>query len=147
MVYQIPKLPGQSEGVPPPRTGAEFVAGQFSRDGNSPIERLGIYEQRLDRALHAAIRELNMLRKLRRDCRTHEEDDPMSSCAPGTDETSAHPQPVAAQEPAGEAHAPVLDGTIRHIVQNKATAERESSDHDAERAQVDAADGSQHPPS
>jgi hypothetical protein len=73
IVHNIPDLPWQTNIVPEPQSAARFVAAQFYSDGNSALERLAMYEQRLSRGLHAAIRELNALRKLGGDERGGEE--------------------------------------------------------------------------
>src|SRR5688572_26556589 len=50
-----------------PDTAERFVARQLSGTrGASPLERLAVYEQRLDRALHAAMRQLQQLQKIDR---------------------------------------------------------------------------------
>jgi hypothetical protein len=59
-----PKMFG---GDKPPEadSGPRFVSRQFEQSGTSALERLGVYEQRLDRQFHAALRHLEVLRKLR----------------------------------------------------------------------------------
>jgi hypothetical protein len=58
---------------PAPATGEQFVARQFSTTGGgngssiSALERLAVYEQRLDRALHGAFRQFQQLRKMQRE--------------------------------------------------------------------------------
>ena len=46
-------------------SGEQFVARQFAQRNTSSLERLAVYEQRLDRALHAAFRQLQLLKKSR----------------------------------------------------------------------------------
>ena len=51
---------------PVPATGPQFLARQFAKArGNAPLERMAVYEQRTDRALHAAFRQFQQLRKMR----------------------------------------------------------------------------------
>jgi hypothetical protein len=91
MVYEIPDMLGQTAIVPDPLPAARFVAGQFGGDGVSGLERLAMYEQRLSRGLHAAIRELNVLRKLR-DGRDEEDDDGGDGVAQESSEPIANMQ-------------------------------------------------------
>jgi hypothetical protein len=94
------------------RSGAQFVASQFVvKRGTSPIERLALYEQRLDRALHAAYRQLRALREMREEFA--DEDDAQEECAAPTAEDEATAAPEEPQEPS--------DGTPRHILQNEPT--------------------------
>jgi hypothetical protein len=80
-VYKIPELPGMTGPVAPPLPAGRFVAGQFGGDGVSGLERLAMYEQRLARGLHAAIRELNTLRKLRVERDDDVDNDPVAARA------------------------------------------------------------------
>jgi hypothetical protein len=148
-MFNAAQLPWESDEAPSPRSAARFVAGQFGQRGTSPLERLAVYEQRLGRALHAAIRELNMLRKLR-DARGNEDDhaphdveriaktQAAVGAAPG-DTNCVQNKPTDPDAPrktessevgiVSEAASPtsldaldVSHGTGAHIVQNKPTA-------------------------
>jgi hypothetical protein len=123
--FGYPLMPGQSAAPPDPLTGPSFVAAQFARAGTSALERMAAYEQRLDRALHAALRQLQLLRKLRREA--------------GGDEVPATPTPVVAPTPVAPGHSarnepsagPAPDPGASEpasggaIVQNEPTAEQE----------------------
>ena len=63
--FGYPLMPGASADPPAPATGPQFVARQFACPDASALERLAAYEQRLDRALHAALRQFQQLRKMR----------------------------------------------------------------------------------
>lgn len=65
--FGYPLMPGDATEPPGSLTGPTFVAKQFERRGASALERLATYEQRLDRALHGALRQLQQLRKMRGD--------------------------------------------------------------------------------
>jgi hypothetical protein len=58
-------VPARSLEVPDEKAGPAFFADQFRHHKTSPVERLGVHEQRLDRALHAALRRLELLRAAR----------------------------------------------------------------------------------
>ena len=97
------RMPWEPDPDAPPRSGTAFVAGQFSRESDSPLERLAVYEQRLERALHAAIRELKSLRELRGAGFDYaEEEEASDATAPGdaggggiAEVPAAEPAPVA----------------------------------------------------
>ena len=85
--FGLPPMPGAADGPIAPMTGAEFAAGQMGRTSSSALERLAVYEQRLDRSLHAAIRELRALRELRAEgMDLDEEDGRDDGAAPATGE-------------------------------------------------------------
>jgi hypothetical protein len=99
------------------QSGAWFVAAQFTQKrGASGMEKLAIYEQRLDRALHAAFRELRWMREMRSEFAQEDEAEQPST---------ASPQPISAPQnasPQPEEHAAnSCDGTPRHILQNEPT--------------------------
>jgi hypothetical protein len=173
--FGYPPMPGAADGPIAPMTGAEYVAGQLNRTATAAIERLAVYEQRLDRALHAAIRELRALRELREEGMDLDEEDGRDHRAPlaTSDEASSggvgaspppavsdadgervaktqaadggssgvgapavprcgseermvrHESPVdagaARPETSVTPREPESDGTLAHIVQNKAT--------------------------
>jgi hypothetical protein len=100
--------------------GAEFVARQFEQSRPSAIERLAVYEQRLDRALHAAYRQLRALREMQ-DETGDEEETRQEPVAPT--ETAAGSDPAATGVEAGDgASSQLSDGTPGHILQNEPTA-------------------------
>ena len=105
--YGMPQMPWEREDDEPaaPMTGAEYVAGEFCRISTSGIERLAVYEQRLDRALHAAVRELRVVRELRRAGMGFDEDD----------EDGMMPATVEAAGSGGEVreHAPPADAVAK----------------------------------
>jgi hypothetical protein len=163
-MFNTPMMPGETDDPPEPKPGARFVAVQFERRGTSPLERLAVYEQRLGRALHAAIRELNVLRKLR----GAREDDGGNE-VPALDVTSAQnkptepdapqsidlPEVAAAPETAPSTSTDAPDGTGGHIEQNKPTVGpptsvgglSDVSDDPTMSLTVDALDACPHPPS
>lgn len=75
--------------APPAASGDQFLARQLSKakSSSSALERLAVYEQRLDRALHAALRQLQQLRKMRE--RDDEEPDNDEHVAPVQNEPTA----------------------------------------------------------
>jgi hypothetical protein len=147
---------------------ARFVAKQFGVwTKHSELERLAMYEQRLSRGLHAAIRELNLLRKLRD---AHEDDE--STEAPVlVDVTFAQNKPTksdaahavdsevaTAPETVPSTPTDAPNGTGGHIEQNKPTAGPPTSvgglgevldvpDDPTMPLTVDAPDARPHPPS
>jgi hypothetical protein len=118
-VYKIPNPPGfDPVRAFAPMSAGEFVARQFgTSEANSPLERLAIYEQRLGRSLHAAIRELNLLRKLR---------------GAREDETDEDDVDEAAKTQAAVGSAPDDDATA----QNKPTASDASQPIDSPKVDV-----------
>ena len=70
---------------------SEFLAKQFATPKNSPLERLGVYEQRLDRALHATLRQLQQLRKLRDQDPQEDPETTADAATPDATETQASP--------------------------------------------------------
>lgn len=163
-MFNVPIMPGDTDDPPEPWPAAMFIAEQFDQRGNSPLERLAVYEQRLGRALHAAIRELNMLRKLRGPREADDEDEMLeiSSQNKPTGPEVQHPVDSAQVGPAPEAASmtspEILDGTERQIKQNKPTAGPPTSpgglgevpdvpDNPTMLAPVDAPDARPHPPS
>ena len=106
-------LPPENEQV----TSAEFLVAQFTGRANSALERLGVYEQRLDRCLHATLRQLQQLRKMSQSAQEQHPPEPQGASA-------NPPQPAAEEggeqsaEPAAEP-APAPDCAS---VQNEATA-------------------------
>ena len=121
--FGYPLTPGQSEEPPGSLTGPSFVAAQFARPGTSALERLATYEQRLDRALHAALRQLQLLRKLRREA---EEDEvpatptpPVIALTPAAPDDSGQNEPTAGPARDGGASEPAPGVAI---VQNEPTA-------------------------
>ena len=133
-----PLLPGQSEDPPDPLPGARFVARQFSPHlkAASALERLAAYEQRLDRALHAALRQLQLLRKLRREA-GEEDGDALPAAPRPVAETAAPPPPPEASVQNEPAADPVpeqgaSDSAPGHAIpQNEPTAAEHESTGDA----------------
>jgi hypothetical protein len=130
--YQLPVLPGSDDGPREPTSPARFLAKQMSAWSKpSELERLAMYEQRLSRGLHAAIRELNALRKLRGE-REEEEDAPRAADdivfaqnKPTEPEElrSVNPQRVDAASPDGSTTcSEATDRAGALIAQNKPTA-------------------------
>jgi hypothetical protein len=159
-MFNAPTMPWQSDDLPDPRTAGHFIAGQFGQRGTSPLERLAIYEQRLGRSLHAAVRELNMLRKIRRFEETDEETDraapvaiasvqnkPTAPEAPDVTEPSDDvAREVGASQSPDAPNAP--DGTAGHNEQNKPTARPgRFSDPQASDGSFDVDPQDTHPPS
>jgi hypothetical protein len=100
-----------------PETGAWFIAGQFTQKcGTSGMEKLAIYEQRLDRALHAAFRELRLMREMRSEFPDDDEaEQPMTaSSQPAVVPEDSKPEPA-------EESASSSDGTPGHNLQNEPT--------------------------
>jgi hypothetical protein len=58
-------VPSTSLDLPDRKDGPAFFADQFREHKPSAVERMGVHEQRLDRALHAALRRLELLRAAR----------------------------------------------------------------------------------
>ena len=117
-----PLMPWRDADKPmyPTRSGAAFVARQFEWPKPSPIERLAVYEQRLDRALHTAYRQLRALRDMR-DEEADGEEARQEPVAPT--ETAAGPDPAADVEEDDEAAtSEPSDGTPGPILQNEPTA-------------------------
>jgi hypothetical protein len=129
--YKLPKMPWQTDGEPAPKAPGRFLADQFSvMTKVSPLERLAMYEQRLSRGLHAAIREFNALRK-QSEGRDEEDDDADCGNVASAQNKPAHsesPRPTdSPQLNGGPEAAPAMptdaaDGTGGRIEQNKPTA-------------------------
>lgn len=100
--------------IDPPKdhSDAEFIASQFEMDKTSAIEKLAIYEQRLGRQLHAAMREFRELRKIQNEAT--EETPPAPEQAPAP-RNAALPDRIEDENdktkpPKAEAQAPHPDG-------------------------------------
>ena len=142
---------GQDDGPPPEAAGPEFIAGQFVRHGTSALERMAVYEQRLDRQMHAALREFHTLRKLRKDWQDADNEDagakpqaasadlPANRTAPAREDRETPGDGDGAGEPSREVGADETvqneptapEGITGNVLQNEPTAPRESATADA----------------
>lgn len=111
---------------PPAATGDQFLARQFtsrSSRGNasSALERLAVYEQRLDRSLHAALRQLQQLRKMREREDEHDRDRDRDDIAPVQNEPTAKTEPFSPVERSGEQARGLNEELTTLNVQNEPT--------------------------
>jgi hypothetical protein len=109
---------------PPARmSGAELVARQFEQSKTSSLERFAVYEQRLERSMNAAIRQLMQLRK---SCGEDEPDDEAVDDEPTVETPIVQNEPIEArvagslQRPGGP---PTTHTTDFKILQNEPSAE------------------------
>jgi hypothetical protein len=98
--------------APEEHSDTQFIAGQFEQEKTSAVERLAVYEQRLDRQLNAALKQFQQMRKMQNEANDEE------AASPCVEPMVQNEPKSAVAEPTNEQAAP-QGATLRHNVEDE----------------------------